>query len=278
MKLASRIFRREDWYVTSKFGMRISPITGAMSMHNGTDYGTNNQKWPQYAIENGTVISAGKDSSGANFARINFPHSGIELLYYHLDAVFVKTGQIVTADTIIGNTGATGNTTGIHLHLAMWRIGSSVPLDPHAFDWQPAAGNPAAPSPAAPTSGTKSAEQIAREIWNEVGNWGNGDERKNKLTAAGYDPKLVQAWIDHLYFGDVKPPQNPGGSPSAPASTIKEGSIVRVKSGARDYKGGGIAAFVFKNTYRVDELRGDRAVLDLKGICTPVNVKDLEVV
>jgi len=36
-----------------------------------------------------------------------------------------------------------------------------------------------------------------------------------------------------------------------------------------------MASFVYKNTYRVDELHGNRALLDKNGICTAFNTKDL---
>lgn len=59
---------------------------------------------------------------------------------------------------------------------------------------------------------------------------------------------------------------------------IQVGSRVQVKTGAKTFEGKPIASFVYKNIYRVDQLKGERAVLDLKGICTPVNINDLEVV
>lgn len=65
-----------------------------------------------------------------------------------------------------------------------------------------------------------------------------------------------------------------GGSVAEP-KVIKVGSKVKVKKGAKTYTGGSIANFVYNNVYTVDQLNGDRAVLDKNGICTPVNVKDL---
>ncbi len=59
---------------------------------------------------------------------------------------------------------------------------------------------------------------------------------------------------------------------------IKVGSKVKVKQGAKTFDGKGIAKFVYNGTYTVDELKGNRAVLDKKGICTPVNINDLVVV
>ncbi len=58
-------------------------------------------------------------------------------------------------------------------------------------------------------------------------------------------------------------------------ATIKVGSRVKVRQGAKTYTGGNVASFVYNNVYPVDELKGDRAVLDEDGICTPFNVKDL---
>lgn len=61
---------------------------------------------------------------------------------------------------------------------------------------------------------TKSVTQIAAEVIQ--GDWGNGDDRKNRLTAAGYNYSAVQAEVDR---------QLGGSKPSAPAFTpLKVGS------------------------------------------------------
>lgn len=67
----------------------------------------------------------------------------------------------------------------------------------------------------------------------------------------------------------------PVTEPPVVIKTIKEGSKVRVKSGSKSYDGKKVSSFVYKKTYTVDELKGDRAVLDLRGLCTAFNVKDL---
>ena len=48
--------------------------------------------------------------------------------------------------------------------------------------------------------GKKSAEETFKEIAKEVirGNWGNGQERKDKLAAAGYNYDEVQAKVNEL--------------------------------------------------------------------------------
>lgn len=47
------------------------------------------------------------------------------------------------------------------------------------------------------TSDKKSIETIAREVMN--GAWGNGSDRQNRITAAGYDYQAVQAKVNELY-------------------------------------------------------------------------------
>ena len=42
----------------------------------------------------------------------------------------------------------------------------------------------------------KSVGVIAKEVIN--GKWGNGDDRKNSLTAAGYDYNVIQAKVNEL--------------------------------------------------------------------------------
>lgn len=67
-------------------------------------------------------------------------------------------------------------------------------------------------------------------------------------------------------------------APSTP--TIKKGSKVKVKSGAKSYTGGKLASFVYKTTYTVlENPTGDRVVIGLAGVVTAaVNKKDLIVV
>ena len=57
--------------------------------------------------------------------------------------------------------------------------------------------------------------------------------------------------------------------------TIKKGSKVKVKKGAKSYEGKDVASFIYDKVYTVDELKGKRAVLDVKGICTAFNTADL---
>ena len=101
----------------------------------------------------------------------------------------------------------------------------------------------------------KSTTVIAKEVI--AGKWGNGEEREQNLTNAGYDYTAVQKKVNELVL------------------TIKVGSKVKVKKGAKSYEGKTVADFIYNNVYTVDQLKGNRAVLDLKGICTAFKKSDL---
>ena len=139
MKLANRIFKRNDYYITSPFGARAPIKTSAgttSNFHNGCDYGTKGEKWNQYALEDGKVLSCGVASDGAKYVWVEYPGLNIKLLHYHLDIIKVSKGQSVNSNTILGTTGKTGKATGIHLHLGMKYLNSNSYVDPENFDYQ----------------------------------------------------------------------------------------------------------------------------------------------
>ncbi len=64
-----------------------------------------------------------------------------------------------------------------------------------AAAWAKYAGASSAPAPApAPAPAGKSNEQIADEVI--AGQWGNGDDRRNRLASAGYDYDAIQAIVN----------------------------------------------------------------------------------
>lgn len=154
MKLATRIFNRErcenasgnpnDYYITSRFGRRTDPLTGKTTYHNGVDYGTHCNKWPQYALEDGIVDNVFEDQYGAKDIWVSYPRLGYRCLHGHLDSFAVRKGQRVDHNTILGYTGKSGKATGIHLHLGVKYIGGSEWIDPESIDYQ---DKPVPPSP-----------------------------------------------------------------------------------------------------------------------------------
>lgn len=134
--ISNLIFNGASHYVTSPYGRRnvISTSAGnTSSFHYGTDYGTNNKKIAQYAIEDGSIISCGRASDGANYIWVKYPRINKKMLHYHLDSISVKTGQTVHKGTLLGYTGMTGKATGIHLHLGIIDLGTGNYLDPEAY-------------------------------------------------------------------------------------------------------------------------------------------------
>ena len=91
----------------------------------------------------------------------------------------------------------------------------------------------------------------------------NADAMAAKLKAAGYDTYITTK----------------GGTPAgqtSPTPTIKVGSKVKVKAGAKDYNGTQLASFVYSTVYDVIQISGDRVVIGLgKAVTAAVHKKDL---
>jgi murein DD-endopeptidase MepM/ murein hydrolase activator NlpD len=240
MKLVSKIFRRTDWYVTSKFGMRVHPINGKYSMHNGTDYGTHGKKIPQYAIEEGYVVKVvtgqNKATTGyGNYVWVRYPRINRSLLHAHLDSVKVKKGDKVKEGTILGYTGTTGASTGVHLHLGMTKIGSDTWLDPHAYNYEEPKKEEVKP--------TKSIDEVAKDVIS--GKYGNYPERKTKLEKEGYNYSEVQSRVNEILNGTKK-------------VSFKTGDKV-VPTKLVDYNGKKIVQY--DKNYVITSISGNRAVL-----------------
>ena len=76
-------------------------------------------------------------------------------------------------------------------------------------------GSGSAPSQP-PKPPQKSLEEVAREVIQ--GKWGNGTDRAQRLTAAGYDAKAVQAKVNQLLSGGSAPSQ----PPKPPQKTVEQ--------------------------------------------------------
>ena len=112
--------------ITSPFGRRVHPVTGARTVHDGTDFGVPCGT-PVHAAGEGLVVSRG--SSGAYGQRVAVRHAdGLETSYNHLATQSVSVGQRVTTSSIVGRVGSTGLSTGCHLHFMARRGGR--PIDP----------------------------------------------------------------------------------------------------------------------------------------------------
>ena len=112
-------------WITSNFGMRVSPFTGERSMHKAIDIaspvGT-----PIVAPADGVVIFSGKKSGFGNFIMIAHYGYGIVTRYGHNAQNMVEVGQKIERGEQIATVGMTGRTTGPHLHYETWVNGEAV--------------------------------------------------------------------------------------------------------------------------------------------------------
>ena len=103
--------------ITSPFGYRTAPTTGASTYHQGVDLDTGTG-WPVWATRAGVVIFSGWGSAAGNYITIDH-QDGFRSVYMHLNSRSVSAGQIVSAGQQIGTTGSTGVSTGDHLHFGI---------------------------------------------------------------------------------------------------------------------------------------------------------------
>ena len=115
----------QSFTITSQFGYRTDPFTGEISYHSGTDiaapYGT-----PVLAAAGGTVtVANATDPWGGSYGYyVKIQHDGtFDTLYAHCSSICVTPGQQVQQGEVIGYVGSTGNSTGNHLHFAVWENG-----------------------------------------------------------------------------------------------------------------------------------------------------------
>lgn len=114
-----------DGTLTSGFGSRLSPTTGQPGFHYGLDL----------AADEGTVIAAFADGTVREVGQSDYGNylivdhaDGFSTLYAHCSSISAAVGDTVACGEEIARVGQTGNATGPHLHLELWKDGAA--LDP----------------------------------------------------------------------------------------------------------------------------------------------------
>lgn len=136
------VLKHEREWVTSPYGKRTDPITGAvLSQHNGIDLidetnGTDNI----IAVADGVVEAVqtcvkGIDTqvyTAGNYVKIKHDeiHS-TRYLHMKYGSISLKVGDKVKKGQIIGFMGTTGYSTGNHLHFEVWKNGTRVDPTPY---------------------------------------------------------------------------------------------------------------------------------------------------
>jgi murein DD-endopeptidase MepM/ murein hydrolase activator NlpD len=116
--------------VSSSFGPRVHPITGAHRDHDGLDLAAPTGTSVR-AITDGTVVRA--EDAGGYGLLVEVDHgNGVTTRYAHLSSIDVQVGQRLGVGGHIGAVGSTGRSTGPHLHVEVRVDGE--PQDP-AGSW-----------------------------------------------------------------------------------------------------------------------------------------------
>lgn len=137
MKIATRIFKRDDWKITSKYGWRTHPTTKLPSFHSGIDFSTKLEHWNVYGLEEGKVIASGINETDGNYIWIEYPRVNLKLFHGHLLNRQVNKGDVVNENTIIGQVGSSGRSTNTHLHLGVKHISDDKYFDFENYEYYP---------------------------------------------------------------------------------------------------------------------------------------------
>ena len=104
-------------YITSPYGYRNDPISGAYKFHSGIDISMPNAMGKNLvAVKSGTVIRTIYSNSGyGNYVMIDHG-GGYVSLYGHCKSLAVSNGQRVSQGQVIAYIGTSGYSTGPHVH------------------------------------------------------------------------------------------------------------------------------------------------------------------
>jgi murein DD-endopeptidase MepM/ murein hydrolase activator NlpD len=117
-------FPLREFTITSRFGSRVSPISGTVRFHGGLDLAAS-MGANVYVAGEGTVIECGENAVYGKFVIVR--HDAMwTSLYGHLSAVLVKPDAKVEQGTLLGKVGSTGQSTGPHLHFELRQNGKAT--------------------------------------------------------------------------------------------------------------------------------------------------------
>ncbi len=115
--------------ISSKYGMRVHPITKVYKLHTGVDIsaplGVN-----FVAANDGIVITAGYNAAYGNMVVIDHG-GGVQTLYAHGSQILVEVGEQVKRNQAILKVGSTGYSTGPHAHFEVRKNGEVVDPMPY---------------------------------------------------------------------------------------------------------------------------------------------------
>lgn len=110
--------------LTSPYGYRSDPFTGARTFHTGIDLAVP-QGTPVKAVMDGKVAVTGYSPVYGNYVIISHD-GGYQSLYGHLHSIGVKKGSSLLQGSVLGKAGNTGYSTGPHVHLSIYKNGKMI--------------------------------------------------------------------------------------------------------------------------------------------------------
>ena len=116
-------------YNASSFGWRFDPFNGRSTFHEGIDFAAPTGT-PIAAAAGGVVVTSEYHHQFGNMLEVDHGN-GIVSRYAHASRLLARVGDIVRRGQHIADIGATGRSTGAHLHFEV--LVSGVPQDPSKF-------------------------------------------------------------------------------------------------------------------------------------------------
>jgi len=126
-------------FITSHYGFRINPTGTGKQLHLGIDIARPTGT-PIFATHTGRITQVQHSNTGyGNMVRLR--GEGIdgliyEVIFAHLDQIYVTNGQYVEQGDLMATVGNTGDSTGAHLHLEVFRPTQSVRKPGNIFSTQ----------------------------------------------------------------------------------------------------------------------------------------------
>jgi len=105
-------------YLSSGFGNRADPFTGARDYHPGIDVSAPSGTKVK-APADGVVVAVGRRGAYGNAIIVDHGR-GVVTRYGHLEGFAVRAGQRVRRGDVIGFVGSTGRSNAPHLHYEVW--------------------------------------------------------------------------------------------------------------------------------------------------------------
>jgi murein DD-endopeptidase MepM/ murein hydrolase activator NlpD len=124
--------RRTSFYGDRRVYRYVDGSSGT-SVHAGVDYGVPKGTQVSACAPGLVILAQFRIATGNSVIIEHLP--GVYSLYYHLDSLAVREGDLVVTGTILGESGATGLATGPHLHWEVRVAGENT--DPDAFTARP---------------------------------------------------------------------------------------------------------------------------------------------